>query len=132
MCMVDYGDPCSVYSARDVTARKEHRCAECGRCISVGERYRYAFGVQDYPFWAHTCAHCIVAQKWLVLNCGGFLHEGVIEDISEHVIEYPDLAFGLSRLKKGMQRQWRSFKGSGLLPIPHIPDGISVEDKTSR
>jgi len=64
------------------------------------------------------------------VNCGGFLHAGVSEDINEHIHEYwriPDMAFGLSRLKFGMQRQWRGFK-SPLLPIPHLPRPIKTAD----
>jgi hypothetical protein len=125
MCMIDDSDPCRVYSTRFVVARKTHVCTECGRNIAIGERYKYAFGVDDFPFSAHTCHHCTVAQDWLVQNCGGFLHSGVSEDIAEHVIEYPDLAFGLTRLRRGMERRWRSFKGTGLLPLPRMPDSIS-------
>lgn len=127
MCMIDDGDPCQIYHARDVrAARKTHRCDECGREIAIGESYRHAFGVYDgYPFDCHTCDRCTIAQRWLVNNCGGFVHEAVREDIEEHVREYPALGFGLSRLVIGMRRKWVRFDRAELMPVPQMPDSIA-------
>ena len=47
------------------TARKEHECCECGRIITIGEKYSYFFGVwEEYDHYGHlpgaykTCLEC--------------------------------------------------------------------------
>ena len=125
MCMIDDGDPCEVSRSKMVVARKSHICEECGRDIAIGERYRYAFLVCDGDaISCHACAHCAVAQEWLTENCRGYCWSAVREDLEEHINEYPDLAFGLSRLTTGMKRKWRAFSNDGLLRIPTQPRSI--------
>lgn len=129
MCAIDYCDErFSVYWKRwNVTARKEHSCDECNRKIAKGEKYLYAFGVYDGNGDSyHTCSHCAVAVKWLTDNCGGFLHGGVLEDIEEHINDYPDIRTGLIRLAIGMKRRWRRFSADALMPIPPQAKAISV------
>lgn len=129
MCAIDYCDePFSVYWTKEnVTARKEHKCDECHRVIAIGEKYLYSFGVYDHQGYNyHICAHCTIAAKWLTDNCGGFLHEGVLEDIEQHIEEYPGMV-GLIRFKIGMKRSWKRFSGPGLMPIPRQAQAISTE-----
>lgn len=127
MCAIDGGEMYYPYRVQNVKrARKEHRCDECNRTIAIGESYRYAFGVLDGDAnHHHICAHCRVAADWLIDNCSGYLHCGVLEDIQEHVDQYR--YFGLARLKAGMLRKWRRFGGDGLMPIPRQAKPISVK-----
>lgn len=48
MCFADY-DACapSVFDESTPTARKEHRCSECGGVIAKGVKYKRVFGVWD-------------------------------------------------------------------------------------
>src|SRR5258706_10641303 len=121
MCMVENADgPWEFYEQREVkAARRQHCCAECLRTIRIGESYHYAKGFYDSRFQTfHTCAHCRVAQVWLERECGGFLHDGVLEDIQNHVEEG---VHGLGRLYVGMRRKWKRFKSDELLPVPGGP-----------
>ena len=122
MCAINDADPPTVSSNKWVRARIPHKCAECGRPISVGERYNYAFMVYEgiaYSF--RTCEHCITATGWLKKVCGGWLHEGLAEEIAEHAEEYPECAPGLLRMLAAMRQQWRRSDGDGLLPLPRMP-----------
>ena len=126
MCRVEGSDPATVYRERIVRARKPHQCGECGRVISVGERYRYAFSV--YEGWGssyYTCEHCCSGADWLARECGGYIFSEVAEELWEHASEYPDLAIPLRRLFFGIQRRWKFFSGKMML-VPSIPaEGIS-------
>jgi len=125
MCMIDDCDPCDVYSAKVVKARKPHKCSECGRQISPGESYHYAFMVQEgHGDSFHTCQHCFVGAQWLITNCGGFVHYSVLEEIREHASEYPYLSDGLAALADGMTSQWKN------MPVPAMPAPITVAEQS--
>jgi hypothetical protein len=121
MCMIDGADyTWDFYTQKTPTARKAHRCYECGRTIEAREVYdlltaKGPEGIERYK----TCAHCLVARNWLFAECGGYLAGGVGEDIDEHVSE--GYGFGVARLSVGMRRQWQRFTGAGLLPVPKMP-----------
>jgi hypothetical protein len=119
--MIEYAnDFRGVFSSRaDPKARKAHRCDECGRDILPGETYRYARGMAYDEFWqAKVCAHCMVAAKWLLTNCRGFLYHGILDDFEEHA----EGRFGMLRIKVGARRKWASFADpSRLLPVPPYP-----------
>lgn len=124
MCMIDDCEPCSVYRAKVCKARKEHKCSECGRTINKGEEYHYAFMVQEgYGDSFHTCQHCYVAAKWLIDNCGGFVHQAVLEEIEEHAREYPYLTAELSTLSDGMRGKWRDAN------MPAMPSPITIAER---
>lgn len=126
MCMADGGDLPEFYRKTLCVARREHKCAECTRIICPGENYQSVFGVfEGATFTSKTCSHCLVAQSWLAKNCGGWLHGAMIDDIKEHIAEYPDIGFGLARLVVGARRRWRSFSDpSRLLPVQAMPHSI--------
>lgn len=125
MCMADSADSyASVHNVFNVkAARKEHTCSECRRVIAKGEAYRRDEMVIEGG-WYHfqTCAHCQVACNWLAAQCGGWLHEGVLEDIEEHTPVYR-LA-RLYRIQIGMNRGWKRFDGKGLMQPPALPQVI--------
>lgn len=123
MCMVEYGEPATIYNARVVAhSRKPRRCEECRRSIEIGDAYHSASMLYD-GLWStfDTCEHCMAAQRWLIAQCGGFLHGGVDEDLREHLTELtfrPGEAVALLRIIVGIRRQWKSFADPAkLMPV---------------
>jgi hypothetical protein len=107
-CYCDYDQP-SVFSSKIVVARKEHRCGECRRLISIGERYKYIFGVWDGDASSHyICEHCSDIQKFVTNNipCFCWYYGSMLEDAKEAIQEayfrageeVRGVAFGLGRL----------------------------------
>lgn len=130
MCMIDGADETyDVYTDRWVmSARKEHRCTGCRRTIEIGEQYRSTFGLYDNRWMgACYCHHCTFATRWLFTNCGGYLDDGVLEDIQYHLEEEihsgDKLFFPMARVAIGMGRGWMH-KGK-LMALPHeIPNMV--------
>lgn len=122
MCEFDHLDEGgTLLSEGKRRARKPHRCAECWRTIVPGERYHYTVAIFDGAL--HTwkcCAHCFVVSDWLVYQCGGFIFEGVRNDVANHLDEIrdPRVLGWLVRAVLGMGRQWRREDGAGLRDIP--------------
>lgn len=60
MCEIgDFDDVCSVWSEREVCARKMARCWCCGGGIAVGDRYVVHFSVSDgMPSYEKLCLPC--------------------------------------------------------------------------
>ena len=60
MCDYLVDDAPQAYKEVTRTARKEHRCEECGSTIVPGERYMYTSGVWDGSPGSHkTCSDCV-------------------------------------------------------------------------
>jgi hypothetical protein len=121
MCSIDYCDDLVTVIADGhyVAARKPHKCMECGRGISKGERYHTETFKNDGTVTTHkTCAHCMVAREWLMKECGGWVYGAVEEDMSEHADTYYGLP--VARLYVAMRNNWKRRDGS-LRPIPAIP-----------
>lgn len=120
MCMADYGDgACIVLHDRHQKARKEHKCSECNRTIGMGETYNVQRTVFDGQADSYkTCEHCQVMKSWLQKECGGYLYQGVYEDIDQHRLE--GYGFGVVRLASGMRARWKR-KDGRLFPIPKLP-----------
>jgi hypothetical protein len=122
MCRIHDCDPWKIYREVKRTARKAHRCYECNRVITKGERYHYATGLgPDGDRWDvfHLCAHCDTASQWLVVVCGGYLYGGIREELEEHWDE--DLTFRSNALRSaihGIERGWKRRRGPGLMPVP--------------
>ena len=57
---IDYTDDGPTVHKTDIrTARKKHRCAECGVIINPGEKYEHAWGVWDSEASKYkTCLDC--------------------------------------------------------------------------
>ena len=117
-CSCDY-DPPSVFSSKMVKARKQHRCDECRRRISAGERYSYVFGVWDgYANSFHICANCEEIRSFVSINipCFCWAYGNMLEDAREAVEaaymrardEVRGLAFGYGRLLVKAERAKRA------------------------
>jgi hypothetical protein len=68
MCITpDYdGETWGVGTIENRTARKIHRCSECGREIQPGERYEYVRGLYS------DCSTCVEVRKHVFCHDGGF------------------------------------------------------------
>ena len=118
MCMIEGAELSTVSYARACKARKNHQCSECGRTILPREVYERWTGLTD-GLWdsCATCAHCLKAREWLMQMCDGFLYEGVLMDLEEHVGEGHASDPYLRAYVAGMQRCWRWPNGE-LVPLP--------------
>ncbi|WP_157378754.1 hypothetical protein [Burkholderia ubonensis] len=118
--MFDYCDErVTMISDGRRTARKEHRCAECGRMIQCGETYCYEYYKFDGRTEHHkTCSHCMVVRQWLSDECGGWVYGGVEEDIREHAQD--GYGWPILRLTVAMKNNWARRDGS-LRPVPKLP-----------
>ncbi len=118
--MADFSDGYSVVlHDRHQKARKEHKCSECNRTICIGEVYNVMRTVFDGAADSYkTCEHCQVVKRWLQKECGGYLFQGVFEDIDQHRQE--GYGFGVVRLTAGMRDKWTR-KDGRLWPIPKLP-----------
>lgn len=127
MCAIDGGERYDVYCEATRKAAKQHKCDECYRPILKGEIYRQTRGLYD-GHWSvnKVCSHCSVATEWLGTNCGGYMDQGVREDIEEHVDEYRRM--DLARLAVGMRNKWKCIRREGLMPIPKLPRPIKLGD----
>lgn len=119
MCRVDGAEQFEVWQQSTPTARKEHTCCECGRPIHVGETYHRGRGMYESKWFAVAwCRHCDAASAWLRRECGGYLTEGLLEELVEHWEE--DTAFRsvwLARAIAGMRQKWHG----GRMPVPSEP-----------
>lgn len=107
------------FSSGERTARREHKCTECGRVILKSEVYEHARGRYDGNFSTYkTCRHCMRARSLLTKECGGYLFQGVYEDLHEHIHEILPWSMKAARLCVGMNRKWRRFHGDALMPLP--------------
>lgn len=118
MCMIDLADPCDHYESETRTARVQHKCIECGRLISAGEKYLHSRFLQE-GLWSTSkaCSHCTWAAQWLVRECRGYLVGGVSEDLCDHWYESNYRSVDLARRIVGIRRRWTRKDGQ-LMVIP--------------
>ena len=113
-CFCDY-DPADVYRASIVAhARTRHTCSECGRLITIGERYERVFGVWEGDANTFkTCSRCLDLRDFVASNvpCFCWAHGNIIEDAMETAEEYHEpgngLLFGAYRRKVKILRNER-------------------------
>lgn len=84
---VDSGDDMpEIHSEYDYTAKKQHKCSECGRIIMPGEKYEYVFGVWDgIPSIYKTCRDCQSVRN--AFFCEGWLYSMIWDNVWEHLRE---------------------------------------------
>lgn len=119
MCSIDYDYAVTVLTDQSRTARKDHKCGECGRLIKKGEKYRYISFTGDEFGYSKACAHCEQARHWLNKHCGGWKFGGLHEELTEHFFDGYTEDF-LGRLVVSIRRGWKKFKSDELMEIPNI------------
>ena len=84
-CFCDYEAP-EFYDRTERTARKRHRCCECGHDIQPGERYEHVSGKWDGQLNTFkTCEACVDLRDSLSAHSGCFQHEGLSEEYYEYL-----------------------------------------------
>lgn len=104
-CYCDY-DPAEFYRATMKTARKPHRCHECGGAIQPGEPYEGVAGRWDGHFSAFkTCTRCLELRAYTLAHvpCTCWGHGNMLDDCRETILEYAD---ELPGMMVGFYRRW--------------------------
>lgn len=121
--MIDDADQWEVSIRHNPRARKLHVCCECGRTIERGEQHLVVKALYEKKWSTYrTCVHCEAVSGWLYATCGGYLSEGILEDLGEHWSENELRHYWLGRYILSMERKWRTSAGE-LMPVPelHLP-----------
>lgn len=112
-CFCDYDQP-EFYNQRMQTAKKEHRCKECGKPIATGEIYENVSGKWDGRFDTFkTCPRCLALKDWVKAHvpCFCWAHGNIREDALETAREYdrqaPGLLFGAYRREVAIRRGFK-------------------------
>jgi hypothetical protein len=88
-CFCDYDAP-EFYSSTIRTARKQHKCFECGNHIIAGDKYEYVFGKWGGDIGRYkTCSHCVDLRTWTHNNvpCLCWAHGNLFDDCLEAIEE---------------------------------------------
>lgn len=88
-CYCDYDAP-EFFSRAIVTARKSHRCYECGNIIMPRDKYESTCGKWEGSFDTFkTCERCLDIRTWVTNNlpCFCWGYGNMIEDAHESVNE---------------------------------------------
>lgn len=92
VCISGYdgdGEFCKIVQRK---ARKPHTCSECGKIISIGDKYEHATGKSDGYMWAFdTCLIC--AEIAETFYCDGRLFGGMLWEEMEEVA-FEDMTTG--------------------------------------
>ena len=81
---MDYDATNEFYAEKVVTARKPHKCCECGDVIATGTQYERASGKADGAiFTAHSCLPCREIRR--AFCCGGWVFEELWESVREEL-----------------------------------------------
>ena len=81
---MDIAGTCEFYNEKIITARKSHKCSECGAEIKPGYKYEYVFGIwEGDKFTVKTCADCLSLRN--AFFCSGYYHENIREEIQSFI-----------------------------------------------
>lgn len=87
----DDGEYVQGHAVKLRTARKEHKCYECGEVIMPDSKYEYASGVFDGSGFSHkTCMSCREIRDHF--SCAGFIYGQLWEDLENNF--FPDMKAG--------------------------------------
>ena len=77
---------CEFHSEKIQTARKQHKCRECGRTIDSGEKYEYVSGCWEGNFSVFkTCEDCQNIRGEFF--CEGWNYGFILNDLCEYIAE---------------------------------------------
>lgn len=98
-------NPPTLYECRIVTARKQHKCSECLRIISVGEQYEYVKGLWDGCFSKFcTCNDCTSMRDEIGLKC--YAHGLMMDELDQR--DYPGVASVSNFLERRRENYFRN------------------------
>lgn len=116
-CFCDFDAP-SMFNARIVTARKQHKCGECARLIDTGDRYEYVCGIWSGRFETYkTCARCIAVREYVTAHvpCFCWCYTTMLLDADDHMREVawqvPGMWMEYGRLRVAVRKQPRMEAG---------------------
>lgn len=105
------------------TARKAHRCSDCGRTIRPGEQYRRGVGFDGTAWTWKDCAHCEAALDLYDLAWDG-------EYNGDHFAEWASdgdaRSLDEARAMAGYRKRWQT-AGGALWPLPGLESDDSEE-----
>lgn len=114
-CEVDLGylsddaDPCEFWNKRMVTARKKHKCSECGNTIAVGERHQvvaYKFeGTFGSDRWCDPCCEAAAEFDYHIFGGNLWMHFDNEWDQGAHITACIN-RLTTARAKEHMRQQW--------------------------
>jgi hypothetical protein len=92
MCLIENDDERSSFDREKLRkARKEHKCHECSKKIEKGQNYKEIVSCYEGSFYLRKhCTTCDMAADWLSKNCGGWVYDHIVDDVLDHVSEYPN------------------------------------------
>lgn len=77
-------DPCSFFSSKEVKAKKEHACGECGAAIQSGDMYERVVGKWDDGLDCYkTCQDCLSVRAQFF--CKSWIYGEIWSDLQEHL-----------------------------------------------
>ena len=86
---LDVDDPVTLLSRKRKTARKTHKCGECGWDIKPGQEYEVDATVFEGNFEAHKiCIPCLRVRRSL-FKCGWY-YGGLWEYIHDAICDYDE------------------------------------------
>lgn len=109
----DTGEYCTFSDSKFVTARKPHKCDECGATIPAGVKYERISQLYDGEF--SRMAVCLLCSEiGIGLSCDGRTIGNMWEEIVDYV--FPDMTTGcLAKLKTAaakehLVKKWKEWK----------------------
>jgi hypothetical protein len=94
-------------------ARKPYLCCECGKAISVGEKYEYARGASSGSFWAEkTCLICMEVRD--AFCCDGWIYGELWNGMHEVMGQLTTSCFdklSTPAAKADLRERWMRWKG---------------------
>jgi hypothetical protein len=100
------------HSSQTITARKQHRCTECGGIIEAGEQYDRHAGNYGGDFYTYKlCGLCGQAWRWFGREYDPDPDTHGVGDLATHLEEawdYNKFDFTALRIAAYIRRNWRN------------------------
>ena len=128
-CACDYDYQATVYRKSEHTARKQHKCYECGSPIMPGERYSSFFSLFSFsppPFLPFFLFTALLSFFFAPFPFSFFSPFNLLEDMQEEVAHYwteaPGLLMGYLRRYKAVRaaQGWTHYRAGGWHKTPNV------------